>query len=152
MIWSSQTSLPSQSFWQPTKLSRLRCTDDVWTRSGFQCINKGMGRSSRVYVTVPKRSRAMHSLIEKRRGLSPGSRLPPFFVNQVGPNHHQRIENYTTICSLPEACLRCWQGVQLPLKLKLNWSLDVTTGSVYIVPLWCYMMRQWKLKTLLYSM
>ena len=49
-----------------------------WT---FRWVIKGLGMSSRVYATGYIKDPVPH--IEKRRGLSPGGRFPPSFINQV---------------------------------------------------------------------
>ena len=86
-------------------------------------------------------------LIEKNSASCPGGRFPPSFIHQViiitGLN-----KLYTTMCFRPEDGLRCRQGVNLPLQLKLFCFWDAAFNhGISRWPSWYH----WPLEAWLYT-
>ena len=79
-------------------------------------VNKGLGMSSRVCATGHIKDPV--PVIEKITG----GRFPSSFKFHSLSYHQHLSECYTTVCSPPEDCLRCRQGVKPPLKLILGLS------------------------------
>ena len=96
----------------------------------FTSISSPKGMSSLVYATGHIKDPV--PLIAKRRGLSPGGRFPPSFIHQVIIITGLNSLSYTIIvCSRPEDGLRCWQGVNPPLKHKF-----FSAGQISLLPGW----------------